>query len=318
MRSIQYLLLLAMLPWLGVLGEIEAGGIEAGGNELAGPNVVVIFCDDLGYGDLGCFGNPTIRTPHLDQMASEGQKWTEFYVAASVCTPSRAALQTGRYPIRNGMCSMKRRVLFPDSVGGLPVQEITVGRMLQQHGYATHAIGKWHLGHLPQYLPTQHGYDSYYGIPYSNDMDFVKGSSKQRFENPDFRNFNVPLMQGNKIIERPADQNTITKRFTERACELIRQHQNEKPFFIYLAHNLPHVPLFRSSDFADVSRRGLYGDVIEEIDWSVGQVLTTLRETGQDKNTLVVFTSDNGPWKSFRQQGGSAGLLRDGKGSTWE
>ena len=149
-------------------------------------------------------------------------------------------------------------------------------------------------------------------------MDFVKGSSKQRFENPDFRNFNVPLMQGNKIIERPADQNTITKRFTERACELIRQHQNEKPFFIYLAHNLPHVPLFRSSDFADVSRRGLYGDVIEEIDWSVGQVLTTLRETGQDKNTLVVFTSDNGPWKSFRQQGGSAGLLRDGKGSTWE
>ena len=313
MRSIQYLLLLAMLPWLGVLGEIEAGG-----NELAGPNVVVIFCDDLGYGDLGCFGNPTIRTPHLDQMASEGQKWTEFYVAASVCTPSRAALQTGRYPIRNGMCSMKRRVLFPDSVGGLPVQEITVGRMLQQHGYATHAIGKWHLGHLPQYLPTQHGYDSYYGIPYSNDMDFVKGSSKQRFENPDFRNFNVPLMQGNKIIERPADQNTITKRFTERACELIRQHQNEKPFFIYLAHNLPHVPLFRSSDFADVSRRGLYGDVIEEIDWSVGQVLTTLRETGQDKNTLVVFTSDNGPWKSFRQQGGSAGLLRDGKGSTWE
>ena len=283
------------------------------------PNVVVIFCDDLGYGDLGCFGHPTIATPNLDRMAAEGQKWTEFYVAACVCTPSRAALQTGRYPIRNGMCSSKRRVLFPDSKGGLPASEVTIGRMLKQHGYTTHAIGKWHLGHLPQYLPTSHGYDSYFGIPYSNDMDAAKTAPKgrTRFNDPKTEYFNVPLMRGVDIVERPANQHTITKRFTEEAVKLIKD-QKDSPFFIYLAHNLPHVPLFVSKEFTDVSRRGLYGDVIEEIDWSVGQVLKTLRDEGLEKDTLVVFTSDNGPWKSFQQQGGSAGLLRDGKGSTWE
>lgn len=283
------------------------------------PNVVVIFCDDLGYGDLGCFGHPSIRTPHLDRMATEGQKWTEFYVAACVCTPSRAALQTGRYPIRNGMCSDTRRVLFPDSAKGLPESEVTIGRMLKQAGYNTHAIGKWHLGHLPQYLPTSHGYDSYFGIPYSNDMDPVKGAPKgrARFNEPKTEYFNVPLMRGVEVVERPADQTTITKRFTEEAVQKIKAGDG-KPFFIYLAHNLPHVPLFVSDDFTGVSRRGRYGDVIEEIDWSVGQILHTLRETGMDQNTLVVFTSDNGPWKSYKAQGGSAGLLRDGKGSTWE
>lgn len=283
------------------------------------PNVVVIFCDDLGYGDLGCFGHPTIRTPNLDRMAAEGQRWTEFYVAACVCTPSRAALQTGRYPIRNGMCSSKRRVLFPDSKGGLPAGEVTIGKMLKQKGYATHAIGKWHLGHLPQYLPTSHGYDSYFGIPYSNDMDAMQEAprGKAKFDSPQIEYFNVPLMRGKEIVERPADQHTITKRFTEEAVKLIKG-RDDKPFFIYLAHNLPHVPLFVSQDFRDVSRRGLYGDVIEEIDWSVGRVVDTLKEEGIAENTLVVFTSDNGPWNSFRQQGGSAGLLRDGKGSTWE
>lgn len=283
------------------------------------PNVVVIFCDDLGYGDLGCFGHPTIATPNLDQMAAEGQKWTEFYVAACVCTPSRAALQTGRYPIRNGMCSDKRRVLFPDSKGGLPAEEVTIGRMLKEHGYATHAIGKWHLGHLPQFLPTSHGYDTYFGIPYSNDMDAVKNAPKgrARFNDPKIEYFNVPLMRGQDVVERPANQHTITKRFTEEAVELIEQSK-DTPFFIYLAHNLPHVPLFVSKAFTDVSRRGLYGDVIEEIDWSVGRILNALKEQHLDKDTLVVFTSDNGPWLTFRQHGGSAGLLRDGKGSTWE
>ncbi len=283
------------------------------------PNVVVIFCDDLGYGDLACFGHPTIATPNLDRMASEGQKWTEFYVAASVCTPSRAALQTGRYPIRSGMCSAKRRVLYPNSVGGLPASEITVGEVLKAQGYATHAIGKWHLGHLPQYLPTNHGYDSYLGIPYSNDMDLVKGAprDRSRFWEPKNEYWDLPLLRDEQIVERPVDQHTITRRYTEEAVQRIRQSK-QQPFFIYLAHNLPHVPLFVSDEFSETSRRGLYGDVIQEIDWSVGQVLQTLRDEGLADNTLVVFTSDNGPWLTFDTHGGSAGLLRDGKGSTWE
>ena len=180
------------------------------------PSVVVIFCDDLGYGDLGCFGHPTIATPNLDRMATEGQKWTEFYVAACVCTPSRAALQTGRYPIRNGMCSNRRRVLFPDSKGGLPQSEVTIAEVLKQKNYATHAIGKWHLGHLSQFLPAQQGYDSYFGIPYSNDMDAVRegfaGNWRDRFFDPRVEYWDVPLIRDDFIVERPTNQHTITKR----------------------------------------------------------------------------------------------------------
>ncbi|WP_229214881.1 sulfatase family protein [Dyadobacter bucti] len=283
----------------------------------AKPNIVVIFCDDMGYGDLGAFGHPTIMTPNLDRMAVEGQRWTNFYVAAPVCTPSRAGLMTGRLPVRNGMASEKRRVLFPDSKGGLPQTEITIARQLKTAGYNTACIGKWHLGHLPEYTPNAHGFDEYFGIPYSNDMDFVGTDRKDAFLHPKTDYFNVPLKRNDKILEQPADQHTITKKYTEEAVKFIKT-KRDKPFFLYLAHSMPHVPLFRSKEFENKSLRGLYGDVIEEIDWSVGQVLKSLRESGLAENTLVVFTSDNGPWLTFRTQGGSGGLLTGGKGGTFE
>lgn len=305
-------LLLIVLLFLNTLYSVSAQ------NDTKKPNIVVIFCDDLGYGDLGIFGHPTIKTPVLDKMAMEGQKWTSFYVAASVCTPSRAGLLTGRLPVRSGMASNKRAVLFPDSNGGLPQSEITIPEALKQAGYATGMVGKWHLGHLEQYLPTNNGFDSYYGIPYSNDMDAVKiDGVKNRFINPRIESFNVPLLRDTKIIERPADQTTITKRYTEEAVKYINTNK-DKPFFLYLAHSLPHVPLFRAKAFENTSRRGLYGDVIEEIDWSVGEVRKALEANGIAENTLVVFTSDNGPWLSYGTQGGSAGLLRSGKGTTFE
>ena len=297
------------------LAGIQVFGCRPSSEEIAPPNIIVIFCDDLGYGDLGVFGHPTIRTPNLDRMASEGRKWTSFYSACSVCTPSRAALLTGRLPIRSGMCSDKNRVLFPNSTGGLPSSEITLAEALKRAGYATACIGKWHLGHHPQHLPTRHGFDSYFGLPYSNDMDGlgVKGG----YTDPKSEYWNVPLMRNEEIIERPTAQETLTRRYTQEATAFIAGHKN-KPFFLYLAHTFPHVPLFRGEAFAGRSRRGLYGDVIEEIDWSTGRILETLREQGLDRRTLVVFTSDNGPWLSYHLQGGSAGLLRGGKGSTFE
>ena len=289
----------------------------------APPNFIIIYCDDLGWGDLGVFGHPTIKTPHLDQMAEEGQKWTQFYVADPVCTPSRAALLTGRYPIRNGMTSPARAVLFPDSEGGLPQGEVTIAEVLKQRDYATGMVGKWHLGHLPQHLPRTQGFDYYFGIPYSNDMDFVAGSPRYHAQtlDPDFypaiTSYNVPLIENEEVLERPCDQNTITRRYTEKAVEFIGDHRSE-PFFLYLAHSLPHIPLFVGEDFRESSRAGLYGDVIQEIDWSVGQILQKLRDEGLASNTVVVFSSDNGPWLSFKEHGGSAGALRAGKGTTFE
>jgi len=264
------------------------------------------------------YGHPTIRTPNLDSMAREGQRWTNFYVAASVCTPSRAALMTGRLPVRSGMASNKSRVLFPNSVKGLPQSEITLAEQLKQAGYSTACIGKWHLGHKKEFLPVNHGFDYYFGIPYSNDMDRVTDKGYWEFaDSIPTEYYNVPLIRNTEIIERPANQNNITRRYSEEAVKYIREHKDE-PFFVYLAHNLPHIPLFASEEFKGSSERGLYGDVVEEIDHGVGQILAALEEEGIAENTIVVFTSDNGPWLPFKTHGGSAGLLRAGKGTTWD
>jgi len=282
------------------------------------PNYIIIFADDMGYGDVGVFGNPTIKTPNLDMMAYQGQRWTNFYSAAPVSTPSRAALLTGRLPVRNGMSSEKRRVLFPDSNGGLPAYEITLARLLNDNGYRTGAVGKWHLGHKHPFLPSDHGFESYFGIPYSNDMDKIETTDYFTLVDQErFQAYNVPLMRDDNIVERPADQRTLTRRYTEETIRLIREFKKQ-PFFIYLAHSMPHIPLFRSGEFKDRSAAGIYGDVIEEIDWSVGLILETLKAEGLAENTLVVFTSDNGPWLTFKTHGGSAGLLRGGKGGTFE
>jgi arylsulfatase A len=241
------------------------------------PNFVLIFCDDMGYGDLGCYGNPTIHTPNIDRMASEGMKFTQFYVGASVSTPSRSALMTGRLPVRNGLYGDKRDVLFPDSKAGLGQDEVTVAKLLQQNGYATACVGKWHLGHFSPYLPTDHGFDDFFGIPYSNDMRPAS------------------LMRGDSVLEIKPEQGELTRRYTEYAVDYIKKNKN-RPFFLYLAHTFPHTPLHTNERFEGRSNRGLYGDVVEELDWSVGEVLKALKENGLDENTLVIFTSDNGPW----------------------
>jgi len=282
------------------------------------PNIIVIFADDLGYGDLGCYGSPTIRTPHLDRMAAEGLRFTDFYSAAEVCTPSRAALLTGRYPIRSGMCG-NRRVLFPNSTGGLPAKEVTTAEALRTQGYATAHVGKWHLGIHEGSRPLDQGFERSFGLHYSNDMDartdLPKGSSGS--PTPPEDGWNVALLRDGKVIEQPAQQTTLTKRYTEEAVSFIRE-KKAGPFFLYFAHTFPHVPLFASPDFKGKSRAGIYGDAVEELDASVGQVLDTLRREGIAEKTLVFFTSDNGPWLIMGDQGGSAGPLRDGKGSTWE
>jgi arylsulfatase A len=283
------------------------------------PNIVIIYADDLGWGDLGCYGHPTIRTPHLDRMAAEGMRFTSFYSAAEVCTPSRAALLTGRYPVRNGMAHDQRRVLHNAAKGGLPREEVTLAELLKQQGYATAMVGKWHLGHLPQHLPPHHGFDSYFGMPYSNDMlpatNAPEGRAKFYDENND--HWRTPLIRGTNIVEEHPDQRQLTRQYTEEAVKIIREKKGG-PFLLYLAHSFPHVPLFASEKFRGKSAAGIYGDVIEELDWSVGEVLNTLRAEGLATNTLVIFSSDNGPWLIFNQHGGSAGPFREGKGSTWE
>ncbi len=288
----------------------------------AKPNVIIILADDLGYGDLGCYGHPSIRTPNLDRMAREGMRFTDFYSAAEVCTPSRAALLTGRYAIRSGMCHDKFRVLRNVSTGHLPESEVTLAEMLKTQGYATGYVGKWHLGvwvNNPAGHPKNHGFDFAFGLPHSNDMNPSTGNPKDAGDrlDPDPKWWQAPLFDGENLIEQPADQTTLTRRYTEQAVKFIRE-KKEGPFFLYFPHTFPHTPLFASEKFRGKSARGRYGDVVEEIDWSVGEVLDAVRAAGIEKNTLVFFTSDNGPWLIRGLAGGSAGLLREGKGSTWE
>lgn len=302
------------------------------------PNVVIIFTDDQGYQDLGCYGSPLIQTPSIDRMAREGLKLTDFYVSASVSSASRAGLLTGRLNTRNGV----KGVFFPESEG-MPSEEITLAEALKEQGYATGCFGKWHLGDLKGHLPTDQGFDKYFGIPYSNDMYI--GPSQKFASNAVFRegytlseakadqdfvrnapnratikkrlNSVSPLFEGDEIIEYPCDQSTTTRRYFDKAIEFVGQNK-EKPFFVYITPSMPHIPLFASEQFRGKSKRGLYGDVVEEIDWNVGRFLDYLDQQGLAESTLVIFASDNGPWLGYKENSGSADPLRGGKFSYYE
>ena len=281
------------------------------------PNVVIIFTDDQGYQDLGSFGSPNIKTPHLDQMAKEGIRLTDFYAAQAVCSASRAALLTGCYPNRIGI----EGALFPHQKIGLNPEETTMAKMLKTRGYKTGMFGKWHLGHLPKFLPNNHGFDEFMGTPYSNDMWPVDFNGVQVDSlNRKIKFPQLPFLKnGNKIkeIRTLEDQDQLTTELTEAAVDFIERNKNN-PFFLYVPHPMPHVPLGVSDKFRGKSEQGMYGDVIMEIDWSVGQILKTLKENNLHENTLVIFTSDNGPWLNFGNHAGSALPLREGKGTALE
>ncbi len=299
------------LGWLIVLScfGFAAGELQAAKAAIEKPNVVLIFADDLGWGDLGVYGAVNYRTPHLDRMAAEGLKFNDFYCAQAVCSASRAGLLTGCYPNRVGI----QGALGPNSKIGIHENELLISEVLKGRGYATAIYGKWHLGHHEQFLPTQHGFDDYFGLPYSNDMWPFHPTAGGSF--PD-----LPLFDKNEIVNPRVtgdEQAQLTTWYTERAVKFIREHRDE-PFFVYLPHSMPHVPLFVSEKFRGKSEQGLYGDVIMEIDWSVGQILETLKSLGLDEKTLVIFTSDNGPWLSYGHHAGSAGPLREGKGTAWD
>ncbi|MCP3919424.1 MAG: sulfatase [bacterium] len=270
------------------------------------PNVVIVFTDDQGWADVGCQGAEGFATPHLDRLAREGVRLTDFYAAQPVCSASRAALLTGCYPNRIGI----HGALGPGAKHGIGSGELTLAELLRSRGFATAAFGKWHLGHHPQFLPTRHGFDEFYGIPYSNDM------WPHHPENPEAWG-DLPTIEGERTVGLNTDQNRFTGDFTARAVDFIERHASE-PFFVYVAHPMPHVPLHASDAFRGRTARGLYGDVIEEIDAGVGDILRALERLELDDDTLVVFTSDNGPWLSYGDHGGSTGPLREGKGTTFE
>ena len=285
----------------GSLGTLTAGTIFSISQALKctaakkKPNFVILFTDDMGYGDWNRGGHPSIYTPNLNKMADEGVQMIQFYTANPVCSPSRSALLTGRNPIRTGVI----QVFFPGNGRGMSPNEITIAEALKPFGYKSACIGKWHLGSTYEYRPLRQGFDYYYGLLYSNDM------------------YNPDLFRNDERIEHPTNQSTLTKRYTEEAISFIERSKNQ-PFLLYVPYTMPHIPLHASEKFLNTSKHGLYGDVIEEIDWSVGQIISILNRLGLSENTLVMFTSDNGPWMIMRQRGGTAGLLRGAKGDTWE
>jgi arylsulfatase A-like enzyme len=287
--------------------------------------VILIFADDQGYGDLSCFGSTKIKTPNIDRIAEEGRKFTSFMVASPVCTPSRAALLTGCYPKRVGM---HQHVLFPASKKGLNPNEFTMGDHFKSLGYATACFGKWHLGHHREVLPTSNGFDTYYGIPYSNDMNHPdnKGKPKGGADGMDIlwadpestlTKWKTPLFEDEEIVELPVDQRTITRRCTQKSIAFMKANKNS-PFFIYIPHSMPHIPLYVPDEVRDPDPKNAYFNTIEHIDSEVGRILKTLDELKLTEKTYVIYTTDNGPWLSFRHHGGSAGPLRDGKGTTFE
>ena len=294
-------------------------GLVVSTADAASPNVVVIFIDDMGYADIGPFGKTAYKTPHLDRMAREGRRFTDFVVSSAVCSASRAALLTGCYHRRVGISG----ALGPKSNQGIHADEVTLAEICKSKGYRTAIYGKWHLGHNPKFLPPNHGFDDYYGIPYSNDMwPLHPNSIAARRFNPDAKIpwAELPMIKGTKIVNesiQPEDQMEMTKQFTERAVDFIKRDPDQ-PFFVYLPHPMVHVPLYCSDDFLGKSGAGLFGDVVMEVDWSVGQILSAIEDIGVERNTLVIFTSDNGPWMSYGTHAGKATPLREGKGTMFE
>jgi len=284
---------------------------------IGSPNIVVIFIDDMGYADIGPFGAKGYATPHLDRMAKEGRKFTDFYVTQAVCSASRAGLLTGCYNVRVGILG----ALGPKATHGINASEMTLAEVCKLKGYATACYGKWHLGHHKKFLPMQHGFDDYFGLPYSNDMwPYHPGVLHLPMEQRLKKWAHLPLIDGNSIINPRVtgkDQEQLTTQYTERAVQFIEKNKNN-PFFVYLPHSMVHVPLYVSDKFKGKSGAGLFGDVMMEVDWSVGQILETLRKHKLEKDTLVIFTADNGPWLSYGDHAGSAAPLREGKGTMFD
>ena len=306
------------LPSIFILLFVMNFSVLAQDGLLKKPNIILIFMDDIGYGDLTAYGGIGYKMPNIDKLADEGMRFTNFYSAQAICSASRAGILTGCYPNRIGISG----ALFPYSKIGISSEEETIPEILKTKGYATGMVGKWHLGEAEQFLPLQHGFDEYFGLPYSNDM-WPVGFDGKPITDPLIRRGKLPplpLIEGNKTIEYVRDlddQSKLTTRYTERAIDFIKKNK-QQPFFLYFAHSMPHVPLAVSDKFKGKSQQGLYGDVMMEIDWSVGQVMNTLWENGLEKNTLVIFTSDNGPWLPFGNHAGSSGGFREGKLTTWE